>query len=122
MLFLIIICAIVIIVPTAWALHAWWVKYPRVKTLVSSTHVKLTDGTTLTTTSAAFTRADVGKRVSAPPCEWCGIKHDCVVCRSVPGCCDLCGGTGFDASAYESAGRCWDCYGTGHAHDPRKSC
>lgn len=32
------------------------------------------------------------------------------------GCCSTCGGTGSDASAYETNGLCWDCRGTGHAH------
>jgi hypothetical protein len=37
----------------------------------------------------------------------------------VTGCCGACGGDGVDPSAYESNGQCWDCRGTGHAHDGR---
>jgi hypothetical protein len=36
-----------------------------------------------------------------------------------PGCCGGCGGDGVDPTAYESNGQCWDCYGTGHAHEGR---
>jgi DnaJ-class molecular chaperone len=32
------------------------------------------------------------------------------------GCCPTCDGTGA-SSDIETGGRCWDCYGTGHAHD-----
>jgi len=34
----------------------------------------------------------------------------------LPGCCENCGGDGVDPSAIETAGRCWDCKGTGHTH------
>jgi len=40
----------------------------------------------------------------------------------MPGCCDNCGGTGLDASAEETNGKCWDCYGTGHCHLPEYRC
>lgn len=39
-----------------------------------------------------------------------------------PGCCSACNGTGIDIASPETNGRCWDCYGTGHAHKPEKDC
>ena len=36
--------------------------------------------------------------------------------RYCRGCCSSCDGSGSDASAPETGGRCWDCYGTGHLH------
>lgn len=38
------------------------------------------------------------------------------------GCCTACGGTGRTDSAPETGGRCWDCLGTGHVHDPEEGC
>jgi hypothetical protein len=42
-----------------------------------------------------------------------------VSAASRPGCCGACDGYGRDASAPETGGMCWDCRGTGHAHDGR---
>lgn len=38
-------------------------------------------------------------------------------CECWPGCCASCTGTGEDVSAVETGGKCWDCRGTGHAHE-----
>jgi hypothetical protein len=38
------------------------------------------------------------------------------------GCCSACAGTGGDTANYETGGRCWDCYGTGHAHPLSEKC
>lgn len=40
-----------------------------------------------------------------------------IACRwgTSPGCCSSCRGTGTSRDI-ETNGRCWDCYGTGHAH------
>jgi hypothetical protein len=32
--------------------------------------------------------------------------------RLMPGCCDVCTGTGIEPGV----GPCWQCYGTGHVH------
>ena len=37
------------------------------------------------------------------------------------GCCTACAGTGVSGDA-ETNGKCWDCLGTGHPHEPTFEC
>lgn len=54
--------------------------------------------------------------------EWMPIRKQPRFDRTTPGCCSACGGTGTDIASPETNGRCWDCYGTGHTHQPETSC
>lgn len=50
----------------------------------------------------------------APPIPWRWTRRR--------GCCGACAGEGTDPWAPETGGRCWDCYATGHCHDPAERC